>query len=107
MVALYTAMCVYFPPFTLLPCACLEIALFRPLDQSVCRRPMDPARDFCSGPACSAHSARAVESVPGAAAAVTRVRIRSILFVLMSWEGLKYSGKKAHFFFFFFKGKVL
>ena len=48
---------------------------------------MDPARDFCSGPACSAHSARAVESVPGAAAAVTRVRIRSILFVLVSWEG--------------------
>ena len=61
MVALCTAMCVYFPSFTLLPCACLEIALFRPLDQSVCRRPMDLARDFCSGPASSAYSARAVE----------------------------------------------
>ena len=32
---------------------------------------------------------RSTATGPGAAAAVTRVRVRSILFVLMSWEGLK------------------
>ena len=55
-------------------CACRDIPLFRPLDQSVCRRPMDPARDFCSGPACSAHSARAVECTGSGSSGDDRLR---------------------------------